>query len=211
MRDADTAKIGTAQVPARHRDDAYAHRFASSSSCTTRTETFRSMCSCVPAATLPGPTGLRQANVKGLEWQYVDLERKHAWIPGSKHKNGKPHSVPLNEMALSVLRKQLGKHPTRVFTFRGEPIGQVNTKAWTAALERAGIEDFRWHDLRHTFATWHRQAGTPTHELQRLGGWKTGAMVERYAHVAPEALQGAAARLDAMAGYAVATPERPTA
>lgn len=156
-------------------------------------------------------TGLRQANVKGLEWPFVDLERKHAWIPGSQHKNGKPHSVPLNEMALSVLRKQIGKHPSRVFTFRGESICQVNTKAWTAALQRAGIEDFKWHDLRHTFATWHRQAGTPTHELQRLGGWKTGAMVERYAHVAPEALQGAASRLDAFSGYAVATPDGPTA
>jgi integrase len=156
-------------------------------------------------------TGLRQANVKGLEWACVDMERRHAWIPGEKHKNGKPHSVPLNEMALAVLRKQLGKHPTRVFTFRGEPIGQVNTKAWTAALDRAGIENFRWHDLRHTFATWHRQAGTPTFELQRLGGWKTGAMVERYAHVAPEALQGAASRLDAFGGYVAGTPETPTA
>ena len=156
-------------------------------------------------------TGLRQGNVKGLEWEYVDIDRKHAWIPGSKHKNGKPHSVPLNEMALSVLRKQLGKHPTRVFTFRGEPIVQVGTKAWTAALKRAGIENFRWHDLRHTFATWHRQAGTPTHELQRLGGWKTGAMVERYAHLAPEALQGAANRLDQFGSYEEATPDGPTA
>ena len=114
-------------------------------------------------------------------------------------------------MALSVLRKQIGKHPLRVFTFRGESVANVNTKAWTAALERAGIEDFKWHDLRHTFATWHRQAGTPTYEVQRLGGWKTGAMVERYAHVAPEALQGAAARLDAFGGYAEATPQGPTA
>lgn len=150
-------------------------------------------------------TGLRSANVKGLEWRYVDLERKHAWIPGSKHKNGKPHAVPLNEIALAVVRKQLGKHPTRVFTYRGEPVGQCNTKAWYAALERSGIEDFRWHDLRHTFATWHRQAGTPTHELQRLGGWQTSVMVERYAHVAPDALQGAANRLEAFSGYAVAT------
>jgi integrase len=174
---------------------------------------FERLCSELPAhladmARFSVATGLRQANVKGLEWQYVDLGRRHAWIPGSQHKNGKPHSVPLNEMALSVLRRQIGKHPTRVFTFRGEPIGQVNTKAWTAGLQRAGIEDFRWHDLRHTFATWHRQAGTPTHELQRLGGWKTGAMVERYAHIAPEALQGAANRLDAISGYAAATPER---
>ena len=79
------------------------------------------------------------------------------------------------------------------------------------ALERAGIADFRWHDLRHTFAIWHRQAGTPPHEFQRLGGWKTGAVVERYAHVAPEALQGAANRLDAFGGYETATPQRQTA
>lgn len=153
-------------------------------------------------------TGLRQGNVKTLEWRYVDLERRHAWIPGSQHKNGRPHAVPLNAMALAVLKRQEGKHPTRVFTFRGRPIGQVNTRAWTQALERAGIEDFRWHDLRHTFATWHRQAGTPTYELQRLGGWLTGAMVERYAHVAPEALEGAAARLDAFGGYELATRKK---
>lgn len=151
-------------------------------------------------------TGLRQANVKGLQWQFVDIGRQHSWIPGSQHKNGKPHAVPLNEMAMTVIRRQVGKHPTHVFTYRGQPITNVNTKAWTGALRRAGIEDFRWHDLRHTFATWHRQAGTPTHELQRLGGWKTGAMVERYAHVAPDALQGAANRLDAFGSYVSATP-----
>lgn len=51
-------------------------------------------------------------------------------------------------------------------------------------------------DSRHTFATWHREAETPTHELQRLGGWKTQSMVERYAHVAPEGLQLAPDRLN---------------
>ena len=72
--------------------------------------------------------------------------------------------------------------------------GQVNTKAWTSAFKRTKIEDSQWHDFRHTFATWHRQAGTPTCELQRLGGWKTRAMVERCAQVARETLQGAADR-----------------
>jgi integrase len=83
-------------------------------------------------------TGLRQGNVKRLDWSYVDLDRRHAWIPASEHKNRKAHSVPLNEMAMAVLRKQLGKHPARVFTYRGQPIEQVGTKAWTDALRRAG-------------------------------------------------------------------------
>lgn len=80
---------------------------------------------------------------------------------------------------------------------------QVNTKAWRNAWQRAGIEDFRWHDLRHTIATWHREDGTPTHELQRLDGWKTQSIVERYAHAAPEGLQLAASRLDALLAFGV--------
>lgn len=133
-------------------------------------------------------TGLRQGNVRLLEWQQVDLKSRHAWIPPEKHKNGRPHAVPLNEVAMGVLESRLGRHDLYVFSYQGHAIANVSTKAWWAALERAGIKDFRWHDLRHTFATWHRQAGTPTHELQRLGGWKTLSMVERYAHVAPEEL-----------------------
>jgi integrase len=105
--------------------------------------------------------------------------------------------VPLNQAATDVLERRQDDHPTDVFTYEGNnPIVQVNTKASRNTLQRAGIQDFRWHDLRHTFATWHREAGTPTHELQRLGGWKTQSMVERYAQVAPEGLQFAASRLD---------------
>lgn len=147
-------------------------------------------------------TGLRQGNVLGLEWEQVNLELRHAWVKGTESKNRRPISVPLNVTAIACIERQIGKHPTRVFTYRGKPINWVNTKAWKAALERAGIKDFRWHDLRHTWATWQRQAGTPTHELQRLGGWRTGAMVERYAHLAPESLAVAASRLDAVLGAA---------
>ncbi|WP_272227395.1 tyrosine-type recombinase/integrase [Methylophilus methylotrophus] len=60
--------------------------------------------------------------------------------------------------------------------------------------------------LRHAWATWQRKAGTPTHELQRLGGWKTAMMVERYAHLAPDHLESAASRLNAVfEGYDLAT------
>ena len=158
-------------------------------------------------ATFSVATGLRQGNVRGLTWSQINLELRHAWITPEQHKNGRAHAVPLNDMAMAVLQKQIGKHPTHVFSYRGHPIANVSTKAWWKGLELAGIENFRWHDLRHTFVTWHRQAGTPTHELQRLGGWKTLSMVERYAHVAPEGLQAAASRLDNVLGYALATPD----
>ncbi len=151
-------------------------------------------------------TGLRQANVLGLEWSCVNLEQRHAYVRATHSKNRKAISVPLTDDALVILQRQIGKHPIRVFTYAGKPLARANTASWVAALKRAGIEDFRWHDLRHTWATWHRMAGTPTHELQRLGGWKTGAMVERYAHLAPNALQDAAARLgSAVSSYDLAT------
>jgi len=141
-------------------------------------------------------TGLRQSNVTRLQWRQVSLERRHLWVGAEQHKNGHAHSVPLNEAAMEVLERRRGDHRIYVFTYGGLPIRQVSTKAWRNALERAGIQDFRWHDLRHTFATWHREEGTPTWELQRLGGWKTASMVERYAHVGADGLQLAASRLD---------------
>jgi len=141
-------------------------------------------------------TGLRQANVLGLESSRVDLDRGHAWIGSSMSKNGRPISVPLNSYAIEVLLRQLGKHSSWVFTYKGKSIATANTRAWRSALKRAGIEDFRWHDLRHTWATWHRQSGTPTHELQCLGGWRTASMVDRYAHMASDHLAESASRLN---------------
>jgi integrase len=151
-------------------------------------------------------TGLRQSNVLKLEWSHVNLKTGHAWVDADQSKNGRPIAVPLNSTALHVLRRQIGKHPVRVFTYAGRPLDRANTHAWQKARKRAGIENFRWHDIRHTWATWHRQAGTPTHELQRLGGWRTSVMVERYAHLAPDHLAKAANRLDSMlGGYDLAT------
>lgn len=134
-------------------------------------------------------TGLRQSNVTGLQWSQVDLERACAWIHPDQAKARRAIAVPLSEGAVRLLRGERGKHPDFVFTFRGKPVTQVNTKAWRSALKRAGIENFRWHDLRHTWASWHIQAGTPLHVLQELGGWETVDMVKRYAHLSSDHLK----------------------
>lgn len=143
-------------------------------------------------------TGLRQANVTGLQWSQVDLTRRCTWIHPDQAKAKRAIAVPLSKTAVVILREQIGKHPVNVFTYFGKPIKQVNTKAWRSALKRAGIVDFRWHDLRHTWASWHVQAGTPLHVLQELGGWESVEMVRRYAHLSSEHLAEYVDRLSAI-------------
>ena len=138
-------------------------------------------------------TGLRESNVTGLTWNRVDLSRRLAWVDASASKSGRAISVPLNEDALVVLRQRRFKHATHVFSFHGKPIQRANTRAWKKVLKGLGLrpkrgwhpENFRWHDLRHTWASWHVMAGTPLEMLQRLGGWASLDMVLRYAHLAP--------------------------
>lgn len=116
-------------------------------------------------------TGLRQSNILKLKWSQVDLTNRFLYVEARDFKGRKHHGIPLNDAAFQVLMSQPGKHESRVFTYKGQPLEAANTAAWKKALKRAGIKDFRWHDLRHTWATWLRKAGTPTHELQILGGW----------------------------------------
>ena len=140
-------------------------------------------------------TGCRAREIAGLEWSRVDLERATAWLDQTK--NGTPRGVPLNRDAVGVLRGQVGKHRRFCFTFRGEPIRyELTNSAWDTACEKAGLTDLRFHDLRHTWASWHRQAGTSCDELKDLGGWKTRSMVDRYAKFATENLVAAAARIE---------------
>jgi len=143
-------------------------------------------------------TGLRQSNAVKLEWSQVDLERRVVWFHGDQMKNGGSHHVSLNDTAYDVLVRQKGKHPERVFTYRGEPIANANTRAWRQALKAAGIENFRWHDLRHCWASWLVQHGTPLYVVQEMGGWKSVQMVQRYAHLSPANLADHARTIDAV-------------
>lgn len=140
-------------------------------------------------------TGLRQGNILGLEWSQIDLNRRVAWIHGDQAKSGKPVAVPLNDMAADIIARQYGKNDTHVFTYNGEKIGNINTRSWRNALARAGIDDFRWHDLRHTFASWAAMSGASLVELQELGGWKSQEMVRRYAHLSANHLAGVSQRV----------------
>jgi integrase len=81
-------------------------------------------------------TGLRRANVTGLLWSQVDLTRRTAWVHADQAKARKAIAVPLSATAVIVIREQIGKHSTHVFSFRGRPVRQVNTKAWRQALKR---------------------------------------------------------------------------
>ena len=140
-------------------------------------------------------TGCRASEITGLEWCRVDLQRRTAWL--NQTKNGTPRGVPLNEDAIEVLREQIGKHDRFCFVFRGNPIRwELTNSAWHTALAKAGIRDFRFHDLRHTWASWHRQAGTSCDELKELGGWKSREMVDRYAKYATTHLEAAAKRIE---------------
>jgi integrase len=134
----------------------------------------------------------------GLKWSQVDIPRAIAWIHPDEAKARKAIAVPLNADALHCLRKQVDLHEEFVFSYRGHPIQQINTKAWRAALLRAGIIDFRWHDLRHTWASWHVQNGTPVSVLQELGSWESPEMVRRYAHLAAEHLAPYAANVSGL-------------
>ena len=124
-------------------------------------------------------TGLRQANVTHLRWDQLDLRRKIAWIHTDQAKGRSTIAVPLSPAALKVLRKQLGKHDEWVFPYRDAPIEQPANTAWFDALEKAKLSDFRWHDLRQTWAPWHVQNGTSLPVLMELGGWKDPKMVLR--------------------------------
>jgi len=125
----------------------------------------------------------------------VDLARAHAWIPAQSTKGGRAIGIALSEDAVQVLRG-IDREPgqERVFLYEGRPVSNAYGKAaWRKACKRAGLAGLRFHDLRHTWASWLMQAGVPAYAIQSLGGWASPKMVERYAHLSPDHLKQYAA------------------
>jgi integrase len=142
-------------------------------------------------------TGLRENNVLNLRWDQVDIKRAVAFIEAAETKQKAPIGVSLTPDAVAVLRERRGSH--RVFVFAhpdsGKPLYKASNRAWYKAVRKAKLKGFRWHDLRHTWASWAIQSGVRIEELQQLGGWKTLQMVQRYSHLSPDHLKSVAAKI----------------
>ena len=149
------------------------------------------------AADLAVQTGLRMRSMLSLRWERIDLKARRAWIPGEQMKAGRAHGIPLSPAAVRTLRalRRLNPEGSAVFQWNGKAIDNCHTKAFRKAVEAAGLVPLRWHDLRHTFASWAVQSGVTLQELMQLGGWSSYVMVLRYGHLAPDQLASAAAKV----------------
>jgi site-specific recombinase XerD len=155
----------------------------------------------MPAVLLSLNTGVRQGELLKLEWKNIDFEQRNLTVVADTAKTAKTRHIRLNDEALSILRiwkNQPGaKSLTYVFcNHDGTPFKNMRT-AWEGILERACIENFRWHDLRHTFASNLVIAGVDLNKVRALLGHTDYKMTLRYAHLAPEHLQEAVDKLAA--------------
>ena len=144
-----------------------------------------------PIVEMAVETGLRQRELLGLRWDQLDLDRREVRLTVTK--SNQPRVVPLSDrgVAIFVATAPIGDSP---FVFTNPRTGQRYRnlrQSFQKACSRAGISDFRWHDLRHTFASWHVQSGTDLYRLSRILGHSTLQMTTRYAHLATEHLHEA--------------------
>lgn len=135
-------------------------------------------------------TGMRETEILSLSPARVDMEQRNAWVTADGAKSGYARSVPLNDDAMGVLERRMPGAKNLIFARdrpqeEGVRIQQIDRRVLARACEAVGIKDFRFHDLRHTWASWHVQHGTPLMVLKELGGWETIEMVQKYAHLAP--------------------------
>lgn len=147
-------------------------------------------------------TGCRRDEMLRMEWSRVDLQGRLLHLEGHHTKAGRRRSVPLNETARAAIlnrarfRAQYCPDSPWLFCHEdGSRIGCIK-HSFATACRRAGIEDFRIHDLRHTCAAWLVTSGVPLSEIRDLLGHASVTMTERYAHLAPERVRSAVAQLD---------------
>ena len=139
-------------------------------------------------------TGMRKGEILNLKWSNVDF--KNGVITVEKTKNDEIRKIPMNQRLTETLEgaKKVSKGDY-VFLENGKPYLDVKTEWWTA-LERAGIENFTFHGLRHTFGLRLGMAGVDLRTIQELMGHKDIKMTMRYSHPTPEHKKKAVKILD---------------
>jgi integrase len=116
------------------------------------------------------------------------MARRLAWVHPDQAKVRRAIAVPLNADALALVQKATREARDARVQLQGQADHPGQHQGLVRSTGTADIRDFRWHDLRHTWASWHVQNGTPLFALQELGGWESAEMVRRYAHLAADHL-----------------------
>ena len=133
-------------------------------------------------------TGMRRGEVFNLTWKDIDLKNKVITVEGDTSKSGQTRHIPMNREALDTLTKWKEQGDGKGFVFPGRDGNRLDNvkKSWDGLLKLAKVDSFRWHDLRHTFASKLVMAGAPLNTVRELLGHSDLAMTLRYAHLAPD-------------------------
>ncbi len=152
-------------------------------------------------------TGCRRGELLGLEWDRVDLDENRFYLEAIHTKTAKRRSIPLNQNARDALlgraRFRAENCPDSAWVFAHKDGRQISSlkKSFVSACKKAGITNFRIHDMRHTCAAWLVSAGVPLSEIRDLLGHATVQMTEKYAHLAPENVRKAVEKLDSLSRF----------
>ncbi|WP_279084249.1 site-specific integrase [Gilliamella apis] len=129
-------------------------------------------------------TGARRTEILSMTRDKIDFQNKITIVSNDITKNGKARSLLLNEEAIRLLQDRRLINSKYVFvSSNGSMLKDIDRRAFNRAAKECNLEDFHFHELRHTWASWHVQNGTPLFTLQELGGWETLEMVKKYAHL----------------------------
>ena len=140
-----------------------------------------------PMVLLSLNTGMRRGELFDLKWPAVNFDTKTITVRGDTTKTNETRHIPMNAEALSVLESWKKQSSEQQYVFPSQNGGRLDDikSAWLKLLERAQIAEFRWHDMRHDFASRLVRAGVPLNTVRDLLGHSDIKMTLRYAHLAP--------------------------
>ena len=165
-------------------------------------------------------TGLRNANVREMRWDWLSRDGKELNIPSKYMKGNKSHNITLSKAARAVIKERLQERdillktypklqthqPTLDYVFvqdckqsLGNPFcpTSITNRTWKRAVRLAGLPPWvRFHSMRHTFATWHVKAGSTDGDIMAAGGWASAKSMGRYTHQDEEHKKAVSGRLD---------------